>query len=449
MNRRHLLALPWLGAPSLMIPPAMADTPLQPLQRRSLDASLQAIADDASMPLASLAVAVARGGTLRHAAAFGFARMPAPGTDAPRPAGVPATPQTLYRVASVSKLVVAIGAWRLAEQGRLDLDADAGPLLGVPLRHPLAPDRPITPRLLLSHRSGLVDAAGYSFISTETALADLLRPGTALWQQGAAWHPRRPPGEWFQYCNLNYSLLGTLMEAASGERFDRLMQQLVLQPLRIEGGFHPAELDAAAWSRIATLYRKRDEAERWHPEGPWQPQRDDEPAPPPPPVDLAAYRPGRNATPFSPAGGLRISVLGLLRIGQMLLAEGTLDGVRVLQPASVRALRDPVWRRHATVPNGDDMGGAAQAWSAGAQVFTDSAAGGSGDRLVDGGGLAGFGHLGNAYGAYTALVIDPFHQAVVASIVGGVGRDPATQPGRYSSLYRFEERILSQLAAAL
>ncbi|RYY92389.1 MAG: class C beta-lactamase-related serine hydrolase, partial [Alphaproteobacteria bacterium] len=61
------------------------------------------------------------------------------------------------RVASISKLVVAIGVLRLVEQGKLSLDDDVSQKLGWPLRHPAYPDRPITLRLLLSHRTGLTD----------------------------------------------------------------------------------------------------------------------------------------------------------------------------------------------------------------------------------------------------------------------------------------------------
>ena len=63
------------------------------------------------------------------------------------------------RVASISKLVTAIGVMRLVEAGTLELDADVSPLLGWTLRHPRHPDVPVTLRLLLSHRSSLADAA--------------------------------------------------------------------------------------------------------------------------------------------------------------------------------------------------------------------------------------------------------------------------------------------------
>jgi CubicO group peptidase (beta-lactamase class C family) len=62
------------------------------------------------------------------------------------------------RIASISKLVTALGVMRLVDQGRLDLGRDVSDYLGYPVRHPAFPDRKITLRLLLSHQSGLIDA---------------------------------------------------------------------------------------------------------------------------------------------------------------------------------------------------------------------------------------------------------------------------------------------------
>ncbi|MFN0186603.1 MAG: serine hydrolase domain-containing protein [Aquabacterium sp.] len=446
MQRRRFLSslLPTAGAPLLASCAAGGPRPSSPpCDADAAERALRAIVDDPALPLASLSVATWQGGRPGLALALGR-RWIAP---APAQAHRPATPDTLYRIASVSKLVTAIGALRLAEAGVLDLDADISAALGTPVRHPLAPQVPITSRLLLSHRSGLSDAAGYSFIDTDIALADLFRPGTRLWAGGAAYGAQGRPGEWFRYANLNYSLLGTLMEQATGEPFAALMDRLVLQPLGLEGGYDISAFSAATWGRTATLYRRRDDQERWQPDGPWRAQRDEPGHGVPVPLVLPSrYRPGRNATPYSPTGGLRISAPGLARIGALLLGEGQLDGVRLLLPPSVRLMREPAWRWNASLANGEPLGGLARAWGLGAQVFTDHGGPDRGDRLVAGSGWRGFGHFGNAYGAYTGLVVDPAQQRVVVYLVGGVGQDPETQPGRHSALYRFEERILAVLS---
>lgn len=67
------------------------------------------------------------------------------------------TPDDPARVASVSKLVVAIGVMKLVEAGKLDLDSDVSRWLGWALRNPAFPNRPVTLRELLSHTSSVRD----------------------------------------------------------------------------------------------------------------------------------------------------------------------------------------------------------------------------------------------------------------------------------------------------
>ena len=134
------------------------------------------------------------------------------------------------RIASVSKLVVAIAVMRLVEQGRLKLDADVSSTLGYPLRNPHHPTVPITLRLLLSHRSSITDDAGY-VIPYDAELRDTL-------SEPAAWDAAHAPGDYFRYANLNLPIVAAVMEQATGERFDRLMRRLVLEPLRLDACFN-------------------------------------------------------------------------------------------------------------------------------------------------------------------------------------------------------------------
>ena len=75
----------------------------------------------------------------------------------------PADRDTLYRIASISKLVTTLGVMRLVEEGRLALDTDVGEYLGWRLRNPHFPETPITVRMLLTHTSSLRDDGGYSW----------------------------------------------------------------------------------------------------------------------------------------------------------------------------------------------------------------------------------------------------------------------------------------------
>ncbi|MFZ4479959.1 MAG: serine hydrolase domain-containing protein, partial [Rhodoferax sp.] len=283
-----------------------------PLAR--LDQELKAVLDDPGKPLASLSALAIHGGEIVYQGHFGMRVI-----DASNPQrSLPADGQTLFRVASISKLVTAIGAMQLVEQKRLDLDADISQYLGFRVRNPNFPHAVISARMLLNHTSSLRDAAGYSF-APEQSLQSVLDPNGDNYGAGQQWAPASPvsdraPGRYFDYVNLNWGVLGTVMEAASGQRFDHYMKRAVLEPLRIPGNFNAEALSASEIRNLAVLYRKRSK-EVWHGSGPWVAQADDYQGQlPVPRPGLELYRPGRNATPFSPQGGLRITAIGLARL---------------------------------------------------------------------------------------------------------------------------------------
>ncbi|MBC7505746.1 MAG: beta-lactamase family protein, partial [Sandarakinorhabdus sp.] len=335
--------------------------------------------------LSGLVVVVADKHGIVRSEAFGTATI-----DPPR-ALTPATP---LRVASISKAVVAIGIMRLVEAGRLDLDSDVSRWLGWRLRNPAFPEAPVTLRQLLSHTSGVVDGPGYNF-PLGAALQDEL---------GGRWSDA-PPGGRFAYANLNYGIIATVMEAATGERFDRLMTRLVLAPLRLDAGYNWSGASGAAIATAATLYRTGKDETDWHPDGPWVAQVDDlHGVRPACPVrtsggcDIAAYVPGTNGTLFSPQGGLRISALGLATIGRMLLGQGKVDGVRLLSPVSVQTLITPVWQASGRAQD-DTYGGEMLCYGPGLHCLT-----GGHDAPVAG--ARWWGHLGEAYGLLAGLWVD-------------------------------------------
>lgn len=413
----------------------------QPMPK--LDQELQAIVADRDKPLASLSALAIRDGKIVYQQSFGYRRIGADGK-------LPADSNTLYRVASISKLVTSIGALRLVEQGRLELDADIGKYLGFALRNPHFPDVAITPRMLLSHTSSLRDEGGYSF-PVDTTLRGVLLPAGQHYGQGLQWaapsaDSERAPGKYFEYCNLNWGVLGSIIEAVSGQRFDRYMQQAVLAPLQIAGGYNPEEFSQDDVDKLAALYRKQASDETWNSAGPWVVQADDYQGKlPARRKGLEYYVLGSNATLFSPQGGLRISAGGLARLMLMLMNGGELDGARILNRDSVQSMLSEQWRYDAARKNGDNYQGLYQVWSLGAQKFVDVSAAHSGDRLVAGGGLRGYGHLGFAYGLNAGFVFDPVARNGMIYIIGGVGADPAKNRGAYSSLNIWEEQVLEAL----
>ncbi|MFZ9695641.1 MAG: serine hydrolase domain-containing protein, partial [Chitinophagaceae bacterium] len=140
----------------------------------------------------------------------------------------------LFRIASISKSFSATAIMQLVEQRKISLDDDVSNLIGFRVRHPKFPDKIITLRLLLSHRSSLNDRQGYFNL-------DVLDPSTSNYW--AKCYNDYAPGEKYQYCNLNFNILGTIIERVSGKRFDQYIKHHILDPLGIYGGYCVDSLD--------------------------------------------------------------------------------------------------------------------------------------------------------------------------------------------------------------
>lgn len=336
-------------------------------------------------------------------------------------AGRPIGVDDPVRVASISKMVVAIGVLRLVEQGKLNLDADVSRYLGWTLRNPAFPARPITLRLLLSHQSSLTDNIDYVLPLDADMRAILVKP--------EAWDAAHAPGTWFHYTNFNTPVVAAVMEKVTGERFDKLMARLVLEPLKLDACYQFATCSAEATRRAVTIYRDR------------QPTKDDHkgalPACPVTPAtdggcDLSAWQPGRNGAMFGPQGGLRISARGLARIGRMLLDRGTLDGTRILSARSVAILETPLWTYNGG--NGDVDNGFHCTYGLATEILATPATPGCHDDPF-GDGHRRFGHAGEAYGLKSGLWIDRKTGTGVAYF----STDTPATPGKRSAFSYTEE----------
>lgn len=423
----------------------------RPASHATLDAELLSITTDARHPLASLSTLVVRDGRVVYDGQFGRQSID---LSAPE-RSVPVNRDTIYRIASISKLITTLGVMRLLEEGKLSLDVDVSTYLGWPLRNPHFPDAPITMRMLLTHQASITDEAGYSWDDTlNVHLKDVFMPGGTRYGKGNMWSRRAKPGDYFSYGNLNWGVIGTVMERVSDERFDRLMKRVVFDPLGIRGGFNPAEMNTSDVAHIATLYRKRIEIngkEIWNENGPWIAQVDDFSRAPPVPRAGPDYVIGTNGTLFGPQGACRLSAADLGRVMLLLMNGGVHEGRRVLTVASVREMLREQWRADAAVPgkNGDiNSGGGKQlmnAWGLGTHHFLDLSGPARGDRLVADGGFKAVGHLGDAWGLTSAMVFDPASKRGMIFLSGGPGFDPETTSGAYSALHRYEERILTSM----
>ena len=159
-------------------------------------------------------------------------------------------PDAVFRVASMSKFVTALGAMKLKEQGRIDLDTDVNEYLPFSLRHPKAPDTPLTLRMLLSHTAGVHDGADYNDgIAKGVPMAQLLKGDSFT---------DHLPGEKWEYSNFGAGIAGAAMEAAADTDFETLMQETVFQPLGVTATYYPQKVQGDLADAIRILPRGKN-----------------------------------------------------------------------------------------------------------------------------------------------------------------------------------------------
>ncbi|MBI1318801.1 MAG: serine hydrolase [Candidatus Hydrogenedens sp.] len=159
---------------------------------------------------------------------------------------------TLFRIASVSKLFTATAVMQLAEAGKLDFTSDVNTWLG----EYALPDQgfgPITLNDLLTHTAGFDDRyIGMSTLTQEDRLT--------LAESVRKLRPERiiPPGKILSYSNYGYTLAGYLVERLSGMPFHQYVDEHILAPLGMEhAGFMLQDADTP---NLATGYVYRNGA---------------------------------------------------------------------------------------------------------------------------------------------------------------------------------------------
>lgn len=200
---------------------AFPDAPLTPAQAEAhdcavLDTGLDAFADALlARGVPGVVIGVARPGTTSLVRAYGVADIEH---------GTAMTPDSDFRIASLTKQFTAAAVLRLVADGRLTLDARAADLL---------PDRPwlgeITVEQLLNHTAGLADYADdpdgartKSVAHTPAEMAD--------WIERLEPRSRFEPGVAWGYSNSHYALLGLIIETVTGSPYGEFLRQAVLAP---------------------------------------------------------------------------------------------------------------------------------------------------------------------------------------------------------------------------
>ncbi|SNT65616.1 CubicO group peptidase, beta-lactamase class C family [Asanoa hainanensis] len=192
-------------------------------------------------PMYPGAVALAgRGGVIVAHDAVGFALRYADAkpTELPRDRWIPMRRDTIFDVASMTKLFTAIAAVQLVESGRLSLDARVVRYLPAFAAHGKSD---ITIRNLLTHTSGLPADPDASLCAYDT--------DAERWAAVLGIKPANPPNTVFLYADTNMMVLGKVIETITRQRLDRVVAERITGPLRMrETMFNPP---ARLRSRIA------------------------------------------------------------------------------------------------------------------------------------------------------------------------------------------------------
>ncbi len=157
---------------------------------------------------------------------------------------VPASPDTLFRVGSISKLFTATEIMRRVERGEIDLDAEITKQLPeFSIHSRFANAKPITVRSLLSHHSGLPSNRWNGMFTNKPV--DLATLEKQLAEDSLVAAPQTK----FNYSNLGFGLLGRVVEVRSNEPFAIVMQRDILEPLGMtHSTFAPIVLDSMGYS---------------------------------------------------------------------------------------------------------------------------------------------------------------------------------------------------------
>ncbi len=271
----------------------------------------------AHVPGLSVAVVDDRG--LRHVAAYGFADLGA---------STPATPLTSYLWFSMTKIATATVALRLADQGRLDLDAPIRRYVDGYRRTP-GPDEARVGQLL-DHTAGVANPLPLRWVrpasqpapDPATFLARVLR------RHG---NPRYEVGGAARYSNLGYLLLGQAIASAAGAPLTEVVTDELLTPAMGHTGFAPAADRDQATGYIRIPRPTTPLLRAFLPAGV---------------VGARHGALGHRHLSFRPFlvdgasyGGLVGDVVDAGRLATLHLADGVIDGHRVLESDTARRMR--------------------------------------------------------------------------------------------------------------
>jgi CubicO group peptidase (beta-lactamase class C family) len=249
MIQIFLVLLIIVGTSLYILAPHPPDTPKQVKGVTELEAYLNQLVKSGGPP--GLSLVVVKDGQIVYNNAFGYAD---------KPHNIRATSDTVYHWWSMTKIPTAIAIMQLQEEGKVDLDEPVEKYLPwFDVIYPSAQSPIITIRNLLQHTSGLPDTipamVGWVHYDDETPnQTEIVKKQLPKFNK-----LKFTPGSKAVYSNLNYLVLGAIIESVSGQTYEAYIIQNILQPLGMSHTdfvFTPemANQEAAGTLPVAHLY---------------------------------------------------------------------------------------------------------------------------------------------------------------------------------------------------
>jgi D-alanyl-D-alanine carboxypeptidase len=283
-------------------------------------------------------------------------------------------PDDIFRIASISKSFSATAIMQLIEQKKCHLDDDFSDLIGFKIRNPNFPDKKITLKMILSHTSSINDKNGYFDL-------DVINPTHSDQYKNS--YSNYEPGTKYAYCNLNFNMIGAVIERLSGQRFDLYIKEHILDPLQLYAGYCVDSLDK---QKFVTLYEYDNNKQEFNPQPNAYLSRS---------LEIKNYTIAHSTPVFSPTGGMKISAVDLAKYMGMHMNYGKgFNGLQIIKKSSSKLMQIPI-----TSDEGYGL----------ALMKTD--------KLVPHKTLIG--HTGSAYGLYSAMFFDPKEKFGIVVITNG------------------------------
>jgi CubicO group peptidase (beta-lactamase class C family) len=355
-------------------------------QSEKAEAAIQSIMQ--SSPVVGLSVAVVKNNKVIYNHSFGF-------KDVEKQ--LPLTNASIFRIASISKSFTTTAIMQLVAEKKIRLDQDISELVGFKVRNPAYPNTVITLKMALSHRSSINDSEGYFSL-------DAIDPATN--PNFAKCYNAYEPDKGYMYCNLNYNLAGSILEKITGIRFDKYIQQQILDPLGLYGGYNVNALDS---NLIAKIYEFNKETQGFTLSPNAYAPRTEE---------INNYTMGRTTPIFSPTGGMKISANDLAKYMIMHSQLGKYDGGRMISKNLSQQMQ-------AIISEEENYGMALETTT----------------QLIPGKTMIG--HTGVAYGLYSLMFFEPKEK--IGFIVISNGCDPKTINGINGVLHQTVNSLYDNL----